>query len=350
MVLDSFEQAVRREMVRMTIEMDFRVEPGGAVRGDRPHRKQRSPSARHQALLELMKLFPETPLHLVAPDLQLGYPVDGPLTARAGDTDAYGLQIDTRLEYYCAGSGIPQQAVLAIVVEAQLGGEEDLLWRIWPYVGFVKYECRCATDIVILCQNRDLAVKFTGPMLLGSRGSVIVPRAVGPDDIPVITTLADAAADPGRLVLSAWYHSRCAGPAREMLVRLIVEVIGLLYEIDPDKATRYHQLAEAILPKPSARRLNEMTAIDITAYVGKTYHPEIWTPAMREGRKEGRRKRGAEDILTIMRARRIKVPADIREQILACDDLRRLNTWLKRAATASTASEVVTGRRRYGRI
>lgn len=61
----------------MTIEMDLLVEPDGAELGERSASKQRNPSARHQALLELMKLFPETPLRLVAPDLQLGYPVRG---------------------------------------------------------------------------------------------------------------------------------------------------------------------------------------------------------------------------------------------------------------------------------
>src|SRR5271154_313408 len=115
----------------MTIAMiNFQVAPGGAERGTRRELKQRNPSVRHQALLELMKLFPETPLRLVLPDLQLGYRVRGPLQARAGDPDAFGLRIDARLDYFDGGDRELIQPMLSIVVEAQLSGERDLRWRL----------------------------------------------------------------------------------------------------------------------------------------------------------------------------------------------------------------------------
>jgi hypothetical protein len=219
----------------MTIEMDFRLDPAGAVRGDRPRGRQKNPSARHQALLELMKLFPETPLRLVAGDLQLGYPVRGPLLARAGDTDAHGLRIDARLEYYAPGEDGSPEVVIALVVEAQLSGEADLRWRLCQYVGYVSHDCRCATDIVIICQTRELARKLAHPVVLGARGSVIVPLAVRPDEIPVISSMADAAADPGRLVLSGWFHTRRGAELREALVGLLTRVTELLYEIDQER-------------------------------------------------------------------------------------------------------------------
>lgn len=187
----------------MTIEMDFQLEPGGALRGDRPEGRQKNPSARHQALLELMKMFPETPLRMVAADLQLGYPVPGPLVARTGDTDAHGLRIDARLEYYSGGDTCPSEVVLAIVVEAQLSREADLRWRLCPYIGYVSHDCRCATDIVIICQTRGLAKSLARPMLLGARGSQIVPCAIGPEQVLVIANLQDALSDPGLLMLSA---------------------------------------------------------------------------------------------------------------------------------------------------
>jgi hypothetical protein len=321
----------------MTITMDFPVVPDGAIRGERTTGKQRNPSARHQPQRRLGKQFHQLQQRLVAPDLQLGYEVRGPLMARAGDTDARGLRIDARLEYYGAGPGQSQEAVLAIVVEVQLSGEADLRWRICPYMGYVSHECRCATDIVILCGNRALAAELAQPVMLGARNSAIYPRAVGPEDIPVITTLADAAADPGRLVLSAWFHTRCAGTDRENLVRLIVEVTELLDEIEPEKAAQYHELALAILPDPSARRLEEMTTPAIHAYVGKKFYPEIWNPALHEGHREER----SENILAILASREIAVPVDIRATIVGCRDLQRLGTWFKRAFTASTARDVV---------
>jgi hypothetical protein len=229
----------------------YPTEPDGAELGGRPATKQRNPSARHQALLELMKLFPETPLRLVAPDLQLGYPVRGLLLARPGDTDAHGLRIDSVLHYYYASEGpATERIALSIIVEAQLSGAGDLRWRLCPYVGFVSHDTCCATDVVILCGTGGLARTMARPVMLGARGSMIVPRAVGPADVPVITPARDALADPGLLVLSAWYHTRRDGALRDTMIALLVEVIGTLSEIDPEQARRYWLALESCLPRP----------------------------------------------------------------------------------------------------
>jgi len=37
----------------------------------------------------------------------------------------------------------------------------------------------------------------------------------------------------------------------------------------------------------------------------------------------------------------VSVPATVREQILACTDLAQLDTWLRRAVTATTAEDVI---------
>jgi hypothetical protein len=73
----------------------------------------------------------------------------------------------------------------------------------------------------------------------------------------------------------------------------------------------------------------------------QTQMPEILSRFHQRERAIGRAERGAEDILTILSARGIIVSAEIRQQILACHDLRRLNAWLKRALTATTASDVI---------
>lgn len=285
-------------------------------------------------------MFPETPLRMVAADLQLGYPVPGPLVARAGDTDAHGLRIDARLEYYSGGGTCPSEVVLAIVVEAQLSHEADLRWRLCPYIGYVSHDCRCATDVVIICQTRGLAKSLARPMLLGARGSQIVPCAIGPDQVPVIGTLQDALADPGLLMLSAWYHTRRGTGQREALVSLILQVTWLFYQIDPEKAERYYELALAILPTASARRLQEMTDTTMRE-ITSPFHLKEQAKGRRIGRHEGRVEGRAEDILTILAARGVSVPAETRKQIKACDDLRRLKTWLKRAVTARTIDDVI---------
>lgn len=80
-----------------------------------------------------------------------------------------------------------------------------------------------------------------------------------------------------------------------------------------------------------------MTSLDLSLYVAKKYYPEIRNPALREGRREGR----AEDILTVLKTRRIPVSREIRQQIRDCKDADLLKTWLKRSVTAASAEEVV---------
>jgi hypothetical protein len=49
----------------------------------------------------------------------------------------------------------------------------------------------------------------------------------------------------------------------------------------------------------------------------------------------------AEALLTVLAARGLEVPDEARQRILSCTDLSLLDTWLTRAVTASSASEVL---------
>jgi hypothetical protein len=310
--------------------MDFRVFPEGAMLGKRIIAKRRNPSARHQALLELVKMFPGTVLRLVEPDLQLGYPIQGPLKARVSDCDAHGLRIDTRLDYFDIDGNGP---VIAIVVEVQLDKEDDLRWRLCPYVGFTSHDARCATDIVVLCGTRALAKSVARPMLTGARGSKITPLPIGPDQTRVIGNLEEAMAGPGLLMLSAWHHAEDSDESRELLVGLIVHVLQWLEAVDKEKARQYHRLATAILPDRSMKRFKDMTATALKEFLANEAYPE-WTC-----------ERGVLDILDILETRGIPVPDDVRAEFLGSQDPKELTTWLKRSVTAATAREVITGQR-----
>lgn len=45
----------------------------------------------------------------------------------------------------------------------------------------------------------------------------------------------------------------------------------------------------------------------------------------------------------VLDARGVEVPTAVRVQILACTDLGQLDVWLRRAATAITADDVICG-------
>ncbi|MFO0579917.1 MAG: hypothetical protein U1A78_38590 [Polyangia bacterium] len=64
-------------------------------------------------------------------------------------------------------------------------------------------------------------------------------------------------------------------------------------------------------------------------------------PWLRHGYEQGMATGMAQSVLAFLAARNITVDDKLREKILSCQDPARLNEWIARAATATTASEVV---------
>jgi hypothetical protein len=59
-----------------------------------------------------------------------------------------------------------------------------------------------------------------------------------------------------------------------------------------------------------------------------------------EGQARGEARGEAKAVLAILDARGIEVPDDLRDEVVNCTDLDRLDTWLRRAATADTIEDL----------
>jgi hypothetical protein len=97
-------------------------------------------------------------------------------------------------------------------------------------------------------------------------------------------------------------------------------------------------IALAGLPVPARVRWEEF----MTTAVGD-YRSELLRELAAEHEQRGEARGEGHAVLTVLDARGIAVPPAVRERILACTDLAQLDTWLRRATTASTADEVVRG-------
>lgn len=60
-----------------------------------------------------------------------------------------------------------------------------------------------------------------------------------------------------------------------------------------------------------------------------------------EGRAQGEALGEAKSILTVLDARGIDVPDKIRDTVLSCEDLGRLQKWLRRALDINQADELL---------
>jgi predicted transposase YdaD len=59
-----------------------------------------------------------------------------------------------------------------------------------------------------------------------------------------------------------------------------------------------------------------------------------------EGRVEGRAEGEADALLRVLAARGVEVPEDVHARIRACMDMGQLNTWLDRAAAATSITDL----------
>jgi hypothetical protein len=68
---------------------------------------------------------------------------------------------------------------------------------------------------------------------------------------------------------------------------------------------------------------------------------KTWEEGKTEARAEGRAEARANAVLTVLRVRGIAVPDAVREQILAQQDLQRLEQWLEKAIVATSIGDVI---------
>jgi hypothetical protein len=78
---------------------------------------------------------------------------------------------------------------------------------------------------------------------------------------------------------------------------------------------------------------------------GYQFQSEFARSHIAKGREEGFReasiKAKAHDVLAFLEARGLEVPVEVRERVLASNDLDELDRWIRRAAIISDARELL---------
>jgi len=161
---------------------------------------------------------------------------------------------------------------------------------------------------------------------------------VGPDRVPVVTDAEHAARVPELAVLSALAHG--ADPNRSTVLDAL---LSALTTVDSPRAELYCDLVLAALPEAAQRYLEELMATGTYEYqsdFARRYFSRGKAEGEAAGKAEGKAEGKATAVLAVLHARGIDVPADIRTRIVECSDLDRLDTWVRRAATADTVHDL----------
>lgn len=290
------------------------------------------PSHLHEALIELFRQRPSLAVELLADPLGIPIPPYRQVRLDPGElTDVDPTEYRADAVVTLIG---PRGPVLAVIVEVQLSPARRKR-RSWPvYVTTLHARLRCPVVLLVVCPDPAMARWSGKPIALGHPGFVLTPLALGPDLVPVVTDRGRASRIPELAVLSAMAHS--AHKDRDQIFHALLSGLA---SVDRDHANLYTDVVLAALPEAARRHLEDLMAIGTYEYqsdFARRYYGQGRAEGVAEGRAEGE----AAALLAVLAARGIEVPGDARDRITGCTDLALLETWIRRAATATAIQDL----------
>jgi hypothetical protein len=215
--------------------------------------------------------------------------------------------------------------VRVIIVEVQLGVDEDKRFT-WPeYSMGSRAKYRCPAGLLVVAPDPDIAAWCAEPIETGIPGFVLRPPVLGREAVPVVTDPAEAARRPELAVLSAMAHGQ--SELGEAIGRAAIPAIQRL---DDEQARFYGDLVLHCLNEAARRALEVMMK-------GYEYQSDFVKKCVAQGRTE----EAARNLLTVLRVRGVTVPEADRARILAEQDPARLERWHERAILAASVAEVL---------
>jgi hypothetical protein len=300
------------------------------------------PSRRHELLVEMFRDRPALAADMLAGRLGVAVPAFDKAWLSSGELT------DVKPTEYRADAVVTLKAgddpVFAVVVEVQLRIDARKR-RTWPvYVATVHARLGCPVMLLVVCPDEAVAAWCAKPVSIGDSDLTLIPRVVGPQQLPVVTDVDVARGDPELTVLSALAH---AGRVKDPLP-LFEAMIVALDVVDHDHAGLYTELVSEALPAATRAWLEEFMIAAASRHESKFLRrlmergkAEGIAEGKVEGKVEGTADGKASALLSVLDVRHIHVPDDVRADITACTDMAQLDMWIRRAVTADKIQDVV---------
>jgi len=173
------------------------------------------------------------------------------------------------------------QKVLGVILEVQLGRDEDKPYT-WPaYIANLRARHRCPVCLLVITIE-DAVARWAERTLELGPGTRCTPWVVGPSNMPVVTELKDAKENVELAVLSAIEH----GQSEDILLaaRIASTAIVASADIDAERSRLYHDLILISLSEHAPKAF-EMTMNSLFRY---EYKSEPLRSLVMKGRAEGR--------------------------------------------------------------
>ncbi|MEU5366268.1 hypothetical protein ABZ354_22810 [Streptomyces sp. NPDC005925] len=113
---------------------------------------------------------------------------------------------------------------------------------------------------------------------------------------------------------------------------------------EPDITRYWIEVVEVGLDStPTKENWRKLMRDVITHFPGRgTMFEEKYLEGVAEGEARGEARGEAKGILRVLEVRGLPVPDDVRDRIIGCTDLDRVNTWLDRSVTVERAEDLFT--------
>jgi hypothetical protein len=306
-------------------------------------------SIEHQAPLEICDQHPTLVASLLEKILGEPLPAFDELRMQSADftqTVAKEFRADRALIFLKTG-----KPVLAVIVEVQRKRDERKR-RSWPaYTAGLFSQVGCPTYLLVIALNAATARWAGQPIANFQPGSRFVPLVVARANIPKVSSLIEAHANLPLALLSAVLHVRDEGGEY-----VAYYAVRALYEASPEPdridrtiwmlgllggivgAEKFKKIERLIMIEPATRIVPKLQVIRdrVAEQVEKRYTKRIEEQYSR-GLAEGE----AKALMTLLSARGFRLTAAQRQRVMTCTDPSRIETWIERATTAQSATEVL---------
>jgi hypothetical protein len=318
------------------------------------------PTPEHEALHRIFQEDPGLFARTMARALNLDLPEPSQVKELSVDLSEFRPVVERRADSVLQAEFLIENPVgrYILVVESQTVPKEHRRKR-WPYyIAFLRDKYDCPVVLLVVCSKAATAAWAREPIRIGLPDvtcMTVTPIVLGPDNVPAVITVEEAASDLPFAVFSALTHSRGRN------ARAILEVLAVALDTtDTETAAMYAEFTEAGLgDTPGLQIWRALMAIETFPYSSQLRskgreegHAEGRAEGRKEGRAEGRaegrvegraegRAQGeAAAILRILERRKVEVDDGSRERIESCTDLELLGTWLDRSLDVEAVDEL----------
>ncbi|MDQ0788592.1 hypothetical protein [Streptomyces sp. B3I8] len=261
----------------------------------------------------------------VAPLLGIAVPtiVETTVLPSAIDTNSpAGCRRNTQLHLETAGRG---SFLLLIEAQDRRASRRPAHWA--HHVPYLWTQHQLPTALLIMCSDQETAQWAGQPVSSGPvqpPALTLRPFVASPNNLPLITDLEEARADPALAALSAVMH-----PAAPLIGSALEALSASLRDV-PD-----------LLAYP----LTGLTELGLRLHPARHAWSDLMRPIIRRKSHERARieritRTRREDLLLILAERGLILPEDARRRITWCLDPESLRHWLLRSVTASSVEEI----------